>query len=68
MTKKNDKVKKVNNVSKTRVMNDQVNDAYLELNQSSFEKNFKALIGHYKSNDGYNETFVGSFSAQTSNS
>jgi len=36
-------------VSARQVLRDKIDETYLQINQLSFQQNFKALIGHYKS-------------------
>jgi hypothetical protein len=39
-------------VTKGKVYKDKLDETYLRVNEVSFQQNFKALIGHFKSKDG----------------
>ncbi len=53
MSKNNEKMMKLSLISVVKVpdqkrVKDSVEDAYQQVNQISFQENFKALLGHYK--------------------
>ncbi len=54
----NDKVDKAVSVLKPlvkpRILKDVMDETYVQVNQISFQQNFKALIGHYKKTGSYN--------------
>jgi hypothetical protein len=35
----------------SQVIKEKIDETYLQVNQLSFQQNFKTLIGHYKSSD-----------------
>jgi|GEM_PF-6759991 hypothetical protein len=38
-------------VSASQVVKEKLDETYLQINQLSFQQNFKALIGHYKTSE-----------------
>ena len=48
MKKKIDETKVVDTSTDTELSLDSSDDAYSQINRTSFQQNFKVLIGHYK--------------------
>ena len=38
-------------ISDSQVVKEKLDETYLQINQLSFQQNFKALIGHYKTSE-----------------